>query len=85
MIRRLSPVGRDDVLSVTAWGRNQEARAVDVTLHVVFGMVQELEVWAGWDGGEVATEAARDGDDATRVTAQAMSGANGAVWEESTE
>jgi hypothetical protein len=54
-VRRLSDVGRHDVLGVSAWGLNDERRAVQVTLHVVSGRLQELEVWAGWDGGEVQT------------------------------
>jgi hypothetical protein len=54
-IRRLSEVGRDDVVDVSAWGVNDEGRAVLVTLHVVDGLLHELEVWAGWDGGEVRT------------------------------
>lgn len=56
VMRRLSHAGRDDVLSVTAWGMNHDEREVEVTLHVVLGVVEELEVWAGGDGGEVVTE-----------------------------
>ena len=55
VVRRLSDVGRDNVLDVSAWGVNDEGRAVLVTLHVVEGLLEELEVWAGWDGGEVRT------------------------------
>ncbi len=56
VVQRLSAVSRDDVLSLTTWGVNREARVAEVTLHVACGMVQELEVWVGCDGGEVITE-----------------------------
>lgn len=56
VVRRLDTVGRDDVCAVTAWGVNRHGREVEVTLHVVFGHLEELEIWAGWDGGEVETE-----------------------------
>jgi hypothetical protein len=29
---------------------------VELTLHVVHGHICELEIWAGWDGGEVRTD-----------------------------
>jgi hypothetical protein len=32
-----------------------DGRVVDVNLHVVAGEVEELEVWSGWDGGEIVT------------------------------
>jgi hypothetical protein len=44
------PVGRDDYMMVEAWGRNASRHTVFVTLHVVFGRLDEMEVWARWDG-----------------------------------
>ena len=44
-----------DLRDVTAWATNAEGREVQVTAHVVLGRLAELEVWAGWDGGEVRT------------------------------
>jgi hypothetical protein len=38
------------------WFMNRDGRVVDVTLHVVAGQLEELEVWSGWDGGETITE-----------------------------
>jgi len=55
VVRQLSDVGRDDAFALSAWGVNDEGRDVEVTLHVVLGRLEELEVWAGWDGGEVQT------------------------------
>ena len=54
-IKRLSDLGRDDVLNVTAWGTNRQGRKVEATLHVVFGRLVELEVWAGTCAGEAGT------------------------------
>ena len=55
LVARLSDTGSDDSLGVSAWGPNGEGRDVQVTLHVVRGRLDELEVWPGWDGGEVRT------------------------------
>jgi hypothetical protein len=27
-----------------------------VVLNIVFGLIEFLEIWPGWDGGEVASE-----------------------------
>ena len=55
VVKRLSDVNRDDLLDLGAWVSNTEGREVEVTLHVVFGRLEELEVWAGTYGGEVRT------------------------------
>src|SRR5438067_11741044 len=56
VLRRLSPVGRDDVLDVTAYATNRKGREVEITLHIVFGRLEELEIWAGTFGGDPRTE-----------------------------
>jgi hypothetical protein len=43
------------VLGLSDWGVSDEGRDVEVTLQVVLGRLEELEVWAGWDGGELRT------------------------------
>jgi hypothetical protein len=44
------PLGRDDYMLVQAWGRNAAGHGIDISLHVVFGRLDELEIWARWDG-----------------------------------
>ena len=55
-MKQRSEFGRDDVLEIPAVGRNRAGKRVEVTLHVVYGRIWELEIWAGWDGGEVRTD-----------------------------
>jgi hypothetical protein len=38
---------RDDYIGVSAIGRNRNGREIDVTLHAVFGLINELEIWTG--------------------------------------
>jgi hypothetical protein len=73
VVKRLSETGRDDVLVLSAWGVNDEVRDVWVTLHVVLGRLEELEVWPGWDGGEVRT--------ALPPAESLCRGATGGPWE----
>ena len=46
---------RDGTFGVKAWASNDEGRDVEVALHVIEGTVFELEIWSGWDGGDVHT------------------------------
>jgi hypothetical protein len=41
----LSTTGRDDYLGIEAQGTTPAGRAVDVTVHVLWGMLEELEVF----------------------------------------
>jgi hypothetical protein len=48
-----SYVGRDDYIGLTADGLSAAGTDVEVTLHVIFGRMTELEIWDGSDrGGE---------------------------------
>jgi hypothetical protein len=40
----------------TAWTTRADGRDVEVSLHTLDGALVELEVWVGWDGGEVTTD-----------------------------
>jgi hypothetical protein len=42
-----SPTHDPDVYSLTAHGDNEDAVSVQVTLHVIFGRLSELEIWGG--------------------------------------
>ena len=48
----LSPDGRADWVELSAWGTDDVGRAIQVNLHIVNGLIHELEVWAGWDGSD---------------------------------
>jgi hypothetical protein len=48
--------GRDDVLEITASETSDYAGELQVTLHVSFGDVVELEVWGADKEGELVTE-----------------------------
>jgi hypothetical protein len=45
-----SPTRDPSYYSVTAWGRNAAGEDVQVTLHVLDGRLDELELWAGREG-----------------------------------
>jgi hypothetical protein len=48
-----SYIGRDDYIGLTADGVSAAGTNVEVTLHVIFGRVTELEIWDGsTTGGE---------------------------------
>lgn len=56
-IAQLSESGRDDYLSRSASTRNSQGQEVEITLHVGYGRLVELEVWAPHaPDGEVTTE-----------------------------
>jgi hypothetical protein len=46
VMRRLSESGRSDVLSLSTVGTDEQGRTVDIVLHLVHGLIEELEVWA---------------------------------------
>ena len=45
-----SPTRDPSYYSLTVWGRNGDGEDVQVTLHVVDGRLEELELWAGRQG-----------------------------------
>jgi hypothetical protein len=46
------PYGRADAIPITAWGVSDSGTEIEVTLHVIFGRMHELEIWDGWDSGK---------------------------------
>lgn len=54
--RRLVEPGLHDVVMLTAYGTNAAGDGVQVTLHVIAGTVEELEIWPGVRDGKTATD-----------------------------
>lgn len=52
VMRRLAGGDRDDWCEASVWGENGQGRLVQVNLHLVDGLLHELEIWPGWDGGD---------------------------------
>lgn len=46
----------DHLIVVRAVGQNRAGQEVEVILHVVLGLAEELELWAGTWGGDVRTD-----------------------------
>lgn len=52
-MREMETFGDEDAATVTAWADALDGHLVELTLHVRDGRIHELEIWPGWDGGEV--------------------------------
>jgi hypothetical protein len=56
MARLTRGTGREDVLEITADSTSNRGSELQVTLHLSFGEVVELEVWGAHEDGELVTE-----------------------------